>query len=305
MNGSGAVHVPLAYRPPLAVDALFAFLAGRAIPGVEVVAGDEYRRTVRTSAGDAVLRLRPADTAPDGAPAMHLEVGPVGSVGQGASIGQGELAAIVAAARRLLDLDADPVAIDAVLGSDVILRPSVVASPGTRLPGAFDGFATTVLAILAQGVTLASARTLAGRIARTYGAAIDVGDPVIVRRFPDSEVLAGADLSTTGLAGRRAATIRSVAAAVADGRLELESPADPAATLATLRAIPGIGPWTTGYVALRVLGDRDAFPSDDAAVRAAFRRLGLPSDPRSIAARAETWRPWRGYALAHLWSLVA
>lgn len=303
MNGPGALRLRLACRAPLAIEASFAFLAARAIPGVEVVAGEEYRRAVRTGAGHAVLRLRPADTAPGGAPAMDLEVGPIGFVGQGAPVGESELAAIVRAARRLLDLDADPVAIDAVLGSDAILRPSVVASPGTRLPGAFDGFATTVLAILAQGVTLASARTLAGRIALARGPAIDVGDPVIVRRFPEPEVLAGADLSAVGLAGRRAATIRAVAAAVADGRLDLDFPADPAATIASLRAIPGIGPWTTGYVALRVLGDRDAFPPDDAAVRAAFRRLGLPSDPRSIAARAETWRPWRGYALAHLWSV--
>ena len=282
----------LIYRPPLAVDALFGFLTARAIPGVEAVTGAEYRRAVQIGAGDAILRVRQGT---EDQPTMEFSV---------ESASPTESAAFAPRLRGFLDLDADPVAIDVVLGSDAILRPSVVASPGTRLPGAFDGFATTVLAILAQGVTLASARTLAGRIARTHGPAIEVGDPAIGRRFPEPVVLAGADLSTVGLAGRRAATIRAVAAAVADGRLELEFPADPAATIATLRAIPGIGPWTTGYVALRVLGDRDAFPPDDAAVRAAFRRLGLPSDPRSIAVRAETWRPWRGYALAHLWSLV-
>jgi AraC family transcriptional regulator of adaptative response / DNA-3-methyladenine glycosylase II len=281
----------LSYRPPLAVDALFAFLAARAIPGVEAVNGLEYRRVVQTRSGDAVLRLRPVPGSP-----LEIEL----SVETATS---DEVGGFVAHARRLLDLDADPVAIDAALAADDVLRPSVIAHPGMRLPGAFDGFASTVLAILAQGVTLALARTLAGRIAHEHGRAVDVGDPGLVRLFPGPDVLATADLSAIGQTGRRAATIRAVAAAVANGGLELSATVDPVATLATLRAIPGIGPWTTGYVGLRVFGDRDAFPPGDAAVRAAFRRLGLPADPASIAARAERWRPWRAYALAHVWSL--
>jgi AraC family transcriptional regulator of adaptative response / DNA-3-methyladenine glycosylase II len=280
----------LAYRPPLDIDGLFAFLAARAIPGVEAVTGLEYRRVVPTRSGDAVLRLRPALGEPL---AMELVV---------ESATPGEVQALAVAARPLLDLDADPVAIDAVLSADEALRPLVRAHPGVRLPAAFDGFASTLLAILAQGVTLASARTLAGRIARAHGPTVAVGEEALDRRFPDPAVLATADLSAVGLAGRRAATIRAVSRAVADGDLELWAAADPVATLAALRAIPGIGPWTAGYVALRVLGDRDAFPPDDAAVRAAFRRLGLPSDAVSIATRAERWRPWRAYALAHLWS---
>lgn len=292
------IRLRLGYRPPLATGALFAFLGGRAVPGVECVSGLEYRRAIRTPDGPAVLRLRPAPSTalgggPAASPAMELEVD---------SVAPGELAGLVRAARRLLDLDADPGAIDTALAVDPVLRPFVLARPGTRLPGAFDGFATTVLAILAQGVTLASARTLAGRIADRHGSPIDVGDTAIVRQFPEPAVLATADLSSVGLTGRRAATIRAVAAAVADGRLVLDPAADPVATIAALQAIPGIGPWTAGYVALRVLRDPDAFPPGDAAVRVAFRRLGLPADPASIAARAERWRPWRGYALAHLWS---
>jgi AraC family transcriptional regulator of adaptative response / DNA-3-methyladenine glycosylase II len=281
--------VRLSYRSPLAIDALFGFLAARAIPGVEAVDGLEYRRVVSTVSGDAVLRLRP----PAGEAAMELEI---------SGAGWDEATGVVAAARRLLDLDADPEAIDAVLAADGVLGPLVRAHPGMRLPGAFDGFATTVLAILAQGVTLASARTLAGRIAHAHGRVVDLGDPAIDRLFPEPSVLAGADLGALGLTGRRAATIRAVAAAVAEGRLELDAAAAPARALATLGAIPGIGPWTTGYVALRVFGDRDAFPPGDAAVRTAFRRFGLPSDLAVIAARAEAWRPWRSYALAHLWA---
>jgi AraC family transcriptional regulator of adaptative response / DNA-3-methyladenine glycosylase II len=268
---------------------LFAFLAARAIPGVEAVHGLEYRRLVPTAGGDALLRLRP--TA--GEAAIELEID---------GVGRDEVMRLVGVARRLLDLDADPTAIDAVLETDEILRPLVRAHPGMRLPSAFDGFATTVLAILAQGVTLASARTLAGRIARVHGRVVDVGDPATDRLFPEPQVLARADLSALGLTGRRAATITGVAAAVAEGRLELDAEADPARTLATLSALPGIGQWTTGYVALRVFGDRDAFPPGDAAVRAAFRRLALPSDPASITTRAEAWRPWRAYALLHLWA---
>ena len=151
-------------------------------------------------------------------------------------------------------------------------------------------------------MSLASARTLAGRVADRHGDVVDVGDGAIVRHFPEPAVLASVDLSPVGLTGRRAATIRNVAAAIVEGRIRLDAAADPVATVAALRDIPGVGPWTAGYVALRVLRDPDAFPPDDAAVRAAFRRLGLPVDPASIAARSEGWRPWRGYALAHLWS---
>ncbi len=281
----------LTYRPPLAADALFDFLAARAFPGVETVTGLEYRRVVRISSGDAVLRLRPAQGQSS---AIELTV---------ESAAPDELLDLGATARRLLDLDADPVAIDTALAADDVLRPFVLAQPGMRLPGAFDGFASTVLAILAQGVTLASARTLVGRIVHEHGRAVDVGDPALGRRFPEPGALATADLSALGLTGRRSATIRAVAAAVADGRLELSAAADPVATLESVRAIHGIGPWTTGYVALRVFRDRDAFPPGDAAVRAAFRRLGLPADPASIAARAERWRPWRAYALAHIWAI--
>jgi len=298
--GGPGIRLRLAYRPPLAIDALFAFLEARAIPGVEAVSGTEYRRAVRGAAGTeaALLRLRPGRVAPGsptGGPVMELAID---------AVGPGELAPLVRSARRLLDLDADPVAIDGALAADDRLASLVAATPGMRLPAAFDGFATAVLAVLAQGVTLAAARAMAGRLAAAFGEPVELDDPAIHRLFPTPAALAAADLTSLRLAGRSARTVRALAWAVASGRVALDDAADPVATAEALAAIPGIGPWTTGYVALRILRDPDAFPRGDAAVRAAFRRLGLPADARSIAARAETWRPWRGYALAHLWALA-
>lgn len=151
-------------------------------------------------------------------------------------------------------------------------------------------------------MSLASARAAAGRIAGAFGRTVDVGDPAITRLFPEPATLAGADLSRVGLPGRGRRTVAALAAEVAAGRIDLEGAADPEATIASLLAVPGIGRWTCGYVAMRVLGDGDAFLPGDAAVRRAFRTRGLPADDGSIARAAEAWRPWRGYATVRLWS---
>jgi len=184
------------------------------------------------------------------------------------------------------------------------VRSLVAERPGVRLPGAFDGWETTVLAILAQGVSLASARVAAGQVAVALGEPVDVGDPAIRRLFPPAAAVAAADLSGFGIPARKADTVRAVARAIADGRVDLEH-GDPAETARTLRTIPGIGPWTAGYVALRVLRDPDAELPGDAAVRAALRRLGLPADDVAAKQLAEAWRPWRGYGYVRLWSVVA
>jgi AraC family transcriptional regulator, regulatory protein of adaptative response / DNA-3-methyladenine glycosylase II len=185
-----------------------------------------------------------------------------------------------------------------------VLRPFVMAAPGTRLPGVIDGWAATVLAVLAQGVALSTARVLAGRIATTLGPPSGSADPDLGRLFPEPDVIADADLSSIGLPVQRQTTLRALAREIAAGRIELDEGADPEATLRALRALPGIGPWTAGYVALRVLRDPDTLPEGDAALRSAFRLLGLPADDRAIMARAEAWRPWRGYAVIHLWGSV-
>jgi AraC family transcriptional regulator of adaptative response / DNA-3-methyladenine glycosylase II len=284
------IHLRLAYRPPLARAALLEFLAERSIPGTEWIADGGYERIVETVAGPRRLRLEPAADATT----VTLTVEGVEPV---------ELTPIVGAARRLLDLDADPVPVDAALGADPILRPLVEAVPGLRLPGAFDPWQTTALAILGQGISLRAARTLAGRIASLHGRPGDIGDGKEGRPFPGPDVVADADLSGLGMPARKQTALRALARELADGRLELGR-GDPSTVVASLAALPGVGPWTCAYVALRVLRDPDAFPPGDAAVRAAFRRLGRPDDAAAIARAAESWRPWRGYAVARLWVQV-
>jgi AraC family transcriptional regulator of adaptative response / DNA-3-methyladenine glycosylase II len=285
------IRLRLGYRPPLAWDELLAFLRARAICGTDRVGEDSYERVVETVGGPRVLRLR---RLPD-ATAIELAIG---------GVGPGELAPIVEAVRGMLDLDAEPAVIDSALAADPRLRPLVDAAPGFRLPGAFDAWQSAALAVLAQGVSLAAARVLAARIAAAHGRPITVGDDGEWRPFPGPDVVAGADLSGLGLPARKQATLRALGRAIAAGQLDLRQ-GDPGRTHARLRAIPGIGPWTVAYVSLRVLQDPDAFPPGDAAVRTAFRRLGLPDDSRALARVAEAWRPWRGYAVARLWTQVA
>ena len=286
-----SVSLRLAYRPPLAIDDLLAFVAARSIPGVEGVDGGRYRRAVRGPDGPRLVELEPLRDEP--IVRLTLPAPP-----------PADLAALVRRARRLLDLDADPATIDAALATSEPVRSLVAERPGVRLPGAFDGWETTVLAILAQGVSLASGRVAAGRVAVALGEPVDVGDPAIRRLFPPAAAVAAADLSGFGIPIRKADTVRAVARAVADRRVDLEH-GDPAETARALRTIPGIGPWTAGYVALRVLRDPDAELPGDAAVRAALRRLGLPADDVAAKRLAESWRPWRGYGYVRLWSVVA
>lgn len=183
----------------------------------------------------------------------------------------------VARARRLLDLDVDPGDVAVVLGRDPVLAPLVRAAPGLRVPGAWDRFELLVRAVVGQQVTVAAARTLLRRVVDRCGGVLTPG------------ALAAADLGGVGMPGRRVATLRAITTASAD-----------VDDLTHLLAVPGIGPWTVGYVGLRT-GDRDAFPIGDAGLRAAAGRLGLPTESKALAGRAERWRPYRAYATLHLW----
>lgn len=293
--GDGALTLRLTYRPPFAAEALFGFLGDRAIPGVETFDGSTLRRSVRTrDGGAALIGLRAeADRA-----AVRLEV----SLGEPT-----ELAGVVQAARRLLDLDADPGTIDAWLERDPALRRRVRAQPGLRLPGAIDGFELAVRAVLGQQISVRGARTIAGRLVERAGTpvAADPRPDGITHLFPTAEQVASASLDGLGLTTRRAATLRQLAELVAGGDLDLSGSGDPEVALDKLLAVPGVGRWTAAYVAMRALRDPDGFPAADLGIRQGMRVLGLPDTAAAIEARAEGWRPWRGYAAMHLWRVEA
>ncbi len=283
-----ALTVPVAVR----VRAAAAVPGRPRVPGVEEVSAGTYRRTLATPAGPAVLALTP----------MPAD----GRVRVGVSAGdQGAVPAAVATARRLFDLDADPDAVAGTLSRDPVLRPLVRRLPGIRLPGAADGFELVVRAIVGQQVSVRGARTMLGRVAGAFGTPSASAEPAVATLFPGPERLAEAPLERLGVTGGRARAIRSVAAMVAAGELDLTGQGDADERFEPSSRVNGIGPWTAEYVRMRALHDPDAFPAGDLGVRRAFERLGLDASPGAISARAERWRPWRAYATMLLWELEA
>lgn len=260
-------------------------LRAHAVPGLEIAGTDgRHTRVIRGPGGPSVVTVDLS--ASDGAVIARL-----------APAGPGDRPALAATIRRWLDLDADPAPIVAALGTDPLLAPLVAARPGLRIPGSTDGFETAVLAVLGQQVSLAAARTFAGRLVAAFGSPAPEG----LTAFPRPEDLAAAGpervRAAMGVTGARARTVHALATAAVDG-LDLDSGADLLGTRARLLALPGIGAWTADIVALRALGDRDAFVPGDLVLR---RALGMAS-AREAAARAEAWSPWRAYALTHLWT---
>ena len=284
----GAITLRLDYRPPLDWPALLAFLAARCIAGVEEVADGTWRRTVRLGRRTGWVEV----TADPSRPALLAR----------ASLSlAGALMPLTARLRGLFDLDAHPEAVAAHLGRDPLLRASLRRHPGLRVPGAFDGFEAALRVVLGQQVTVRAATTVSGRLADALGAPVETPFPALRRLSPTPQAVAEAGLDRIaglGMPGARARTLGALAQAAADGRLALERAAGPEA-LETLRALPGVGDWTAQVVAMRALGDPDAFPAGDLGV---LRALGAAS-PRAAAERAEAWRPWRAYAAVHLWHL--
>ncbi|MBX5481768.1 MAG: DNA-3-methyladenine glycosylase 2 family protein [Myxococcaceae bacterium] len=269
----------LALRPPYDWDALLSFLAPRAIPGVEHIDAGVYRRTF----DGGWLQVRP-----DEGHALVLTVTPTRPL-------RGELMAITRRIRRMFDLNADPLAIAAVLSADPLLAPSVRARPGLRVPGAWDPFETCVRAILGQQVSVRAATTLSGRLVERFGTQIDGGPLGLTHHFPTPAKLERAAIESIGVPRARAECIRAIARAAGT----LSEPAGSLdALIARLTALPGIGPWTAHYLAMRVFREPDAFPSGDLVLRKAAQT----STPRALEARAESWRPWRAYAAMHLWA---
>ncbi|MCD9197363.1 DNA-3-methyladenine glycosylase 2 family protein [Aeromicrobium wangtongii] len=284
---TGRVTVRLAVRQPFHAGALLDFLAAHVLPGVEAVTGATYARVLRLPHGLGVMALTLDDTGV----VCELELADLR-----------DTAVAIGRARRLLDLDADPVAIDTVLGADPALADLVAAEPGLRVPSHVDGFELAVRTVVGQQVSVAGANTVLGRHVPARGTPVDfalAADHGLTHAFPEPEAFADADPTAMGMPHARARTIIGLAQAVADGKLDLHPGADRAAVREQLLAMRGIGPWTADYVVMRGLGDPDILLTTDLVLRRELERRGITADD------TERWRPWRSYAGMHLWRASA
>ena len=285
------IPLRLPFRPPLDVNSTLRFLGTRAVAGVETFDGEIYRRTLRLPHGAGMVSL--SDGGDHVLCVLRLE-------------NVRDLGTAVQRCRRLLDLDADPVAVADVLGADPLLGALVRRSPGRRAPGSVDGAELAFRAVLGQQISVAGARTLAGRLVARCGEplpealAAERGAPTQLFSEPQAVVEAG--LEDLGLPSARRETLRNLARALEGGGILLDPGSEREDVERRLLEVRGIGPWTASYVAMRALGDPDAFLPTDLGVRRAISRLGHTSDRRSVAALAERWRPWRAYATQHLWA---
>lgn len=289
-DASQALTLRLGYRPPYDFEAMLDFLRGRALPGVEVVDAHSYSRVIGPIEQAGWLRV---SAWPGGEHALKLELhGPAPA----------RLLEIVQRLRRMFDLDADPQAIAAALSGDARLAPLLAKRPGLRLPSGWDGFEIAVRAIIGQQVSVAAARTVAARLAQRFGQPLPHPfAPGLEHLFPTAQSLADADLSASGLTRARAETVRTVARALLDGRVDFRAERTLDDFASRWVALPGIGPWTAQYIALRALGHPDAFPAEDLVLQRAVPADGSRLSAKALTAASQAWRPWRGYAVIHLW----
>jgi AraC family transcriptional regulator of adaptative response / DNA-3-methyladenine glycosylase II len=283
----GMVTVRLPFRSPLFPDNLFGHLVATGVPGVEEWRNGAYRRTLRLPHAPGIVALSPTPEFVRCTLALH---------------DLRDLSTAIARCRRLLDLDADPVAIDAQLAEDPALAPLVAKAPGRRVPRTVDQEELALRVVLGQQVSTAAARTHAGRLVTALGE--PVVDPAggLTALFPTPEQVAAVDPETLAMPQSRRATLLGLAGALAEGSVDLDPGADRDEARARLAALPGIGPWSIESIAMRALGDPDAFLATDLGVVTPARAAGLPTG-RGLVAHAERWRPWRAYAVQHLWAL--
>jgi len=292
----GTMTLRLAVREPFASDALLAFLAARAVMGVEYVQGRTYARTLALPAGTGTVHL---DFPTPGAPSVVVATLRLDQIS--------DLVPAVDRCRRLLDADADPVRVDEQLSADPFLATSVADCPGLRLPGAVDGPEILLRAMFGQQISVAAARTTLGRLTATIGRKMRMApgsssyDPRLTHLFPNPADLAEADPADLPGPRRRAESIISASNAVASGELVIDAGRQGTDISAELTALPGIGPWTAHYVRLRVLGDPDVLMAGDLALRQGAARLHLPVDQVGLTDHAKAWSPFRSYAGMHLW----
>jgi AraC family transcriptional regulator of adaptative response / DNA-3-methyladenine glycosylase II len=297
----GALALRLPLRPPYDAEGLFGFLASRAVAGVEVATADSYSRTLRLPLGAATVSLRPGATRPGG-PTDHL-------LARLRLTDLRDLASAVSRLRRLADLDADPAAVDGHLGPDPSLAGRVAATPGIRLPGSVEPTEIVLRALLGQQVSVAAARTAAARLTEALGEPVPANptDPAapdlegLTRLFPTAAAVAKHGPELLRGPARRTAAIVAAAGAMADDSLRVHPGRDPEQLRAELTAQPGIGPWTAGYVLMRVLGSTDELLTGDLVLRKGAGALGLPESAAALDHYGRRWRPWRSYAGMHLW----
>ncbi|MCO4694361.1 helix-turn-helix domain-containing protein [Streptomyces sp. RO-S4] len=283
----GTLSLRLPFRAPLNPDNLFGHLAATAVPGVEEWRDGAYRLTLRLPYGHGIVALAPR---PD-----HIAC-------RLALSDPRDLTVAISRCRRLLDLDADPVAVDEQLRADPVLAPLVDKAPGRRVPRTVDEAEFAVRAVLGQQVSTAAARTHAARLVTAHGTPVDDPEGGLTHLFPTPEHLAALDPDALAMPRTRRTTLTTLVRRLADGDLRLGPDNDRSETRAALLALPGFGPWTADVIAMRALGDPDAFLPTDLGVRRAARDLGLPSTPSALTARASAWRPWRAYAVQYLWA---
>ncbi|MFF7824510.1 AlkA N-terminal domain-containing protein [Streptomyces rochei] len=286
-NTPGTLSLRLPFRAPLNPDNLFGHLAATAVPGVEEWRDGAYRRTLRLPYGHGIVALTPN---PDHIACRLTLADPR------------DLTVAISRCRRLLDLDADPTAVDDQLRADPLLAPLVDKAPGRRVPRTVDEAEFAVRAVLGQQVSTAAARTHAARLVTAHGDPVDDPEGGLTHLFPSTEALASVDPETLAMPRTRRTTFTTLVSHLADGSLNLGVETDWAESRARLLALPGFGPWTADVIAMRALGDPDAFLPTDLGIRRAAGELGLPSTPAALTARAAAWRPWRAYAVQYLWA---
>lgn len=294
-EGQGAagevLTLRLGYRPPYDFTAMLDFLRGRALPGVEHVDAVSYARVVGDAAAPGWLRV---SAWPGAVHALKLEL---------KGVAASQMLGVVDRLRRMFDLDADPAAISLALSEDPRLAPLLARRPGLRIPSGWDGFEIAIRAVVGQQVSVAAARTVTARLAQRFGSTLPApwGEGPHTHLFPTPPALAEADLDGIGLTRARAQTVRTVARAVLEGAVDFRPETTLEDFVARWVALPGIGPWTAHYLALRALGHPDAFPAEDLVLQKAVPTDGTRLGARQLAQRAQAWRPWRGYAVLHLW----
>lgn len=286
-TGPGTLALRLPFRQPFCPDNLFGHLAATAVPGVEEWWDGAYRRTMRLPRGHGIVALRPLPDYVD----CRLTLTDLR-----------DLSTAISRCRWLLDLDADPIAVDELLRADQVLAPVVDKNPGRRVPRTIDPAEFAVRAVLGQQVSTSAARTLAARLVVAHGEPIDDPDGGLTHLFPDPATLASLDPEQLAMPRSRRRTLTSLIAALAGGEVDLSVGSDWRQVRAALATLPGFGPWTIESIAMRSLGDPDAFIPSDLGIRRAAAALGLPTSPSALIARSAEWSPWRAYAVQYLWS---